>query len=83
MTAPSTPSHRAAVKPGVEYVILTKYETRIYSRDTDSSYGVPVAVYAESKQEAITEALRVGWRGNITDALVTVTCVEQEVVVKP
>lgn len=71
--APST--HPAAP------VVMTRYRTKVHARNVNSDYGIPVDVFATSKQDAVNKAVAVGWSGRPSDARVTVLSVEQVYVV--
>lgn len=62
---------------------VTRYETKVHARNRNSDYGIPVTVYATSKQDAVNKAVAVGWSGHERDARVTVMRVVQEAIVLP
>jgi hypothetical protein len=61
--------------------VVTRYETRVHAKNRHAGLGIPVTVYADSKQDAVDRAIAVGWNGHVSDARVTVDKVAQEVVV--
>lgn len=54
-----------------------KYNTIVYPMNRHKGYGIPVVVYADTKQEAINKAVNIGWAGRSSDARVSVESVEE------
>ena len=63
-----------------EPIVMTRYECSVHASNRHAGLGIPVTVFATSKQEAVHRAIAVGWAGPIRDARVTVRKVEQVVV---
>jgi hypothetical protein len=53
-----------------------KYYVRVHASNRNAEYGKPVTVIAQSRGEAVTRAIDLGWSGHRRDARVTFDRVE-------
>lgn len=57
--------------------MTARYETIVHASNVNSDYGIPVTVYAETRQGAVDQAVKIGWSGRERDARVKVLSIHE------